>query len=124
MKRYVSFLFLISICLCQGTEKYENSDNKELKQHLSNSGEHLTKYVDSYFINTGIAFLGYLAFDYGIKNPIKTFDSNDDRLDETTLHPAVFAGSLMITVSYIAQIFNVRKIKRAGEELTKAGDKI
>ena len=71
MKRYVSFLFLISICLCQRTEKHENSDNKELKQHLSKSGEHLIKYVDSYFINTGIAFLGYLAFDYGIKILLK-----------------------------------------------------
>ena len=84
----------------------------------------MIKYVDSYYINTGIAFLGYLAFDYIIKNPIKTFDSNDDRLDETTIHPAVFAGSLMIFCSYVAQIFNVRKIKRAGEELKKAGNKL
>ena len=124
MKKYVSFLFLISICLCQGTEKHENSDNKELKQHLSNSGEHLTKYVDSYLTNIGVAFLGGLVFSYGKKNPVKTFDSNDDRLDKTALHPTVFAGSLMITVSVIAQILNLRKIKRAGEELTKAGNKI
>jgi len=106
------------------TEKTREVKNKELKNYLSKSGEYLIEYVDDYLKNIGIAFFGYLVLDYGFKNPVKTVDANDDRNDQFTLHPAVFAGSGMVIFSTVSQIFNIRKIKRAGEELKKAGNKL
>ena len=78
------------------TEKTREVKNTELKNYLSKSGEYLIEYVDA----------------------------NDDRDDQFTLHPAVFAGSGMVIFSTVSQIFNIRKIKRAGEELKKAGNKL
>ncbi len=69
-------------------------------------------------------FFGYLVLDYGFKNPVKIVISNDDRKDQFTLHPAVFAGSGMVIFSTVSQIFNIRKTKRAGEELKKVGNKL
>ncbi len=124
MKKYLFFIFLISICLSQETEKHGDENNKESKEHLSKSGEHLVEYFNGYWINTGIAFFGFLVYDYGLRNPVETVDTNDDRLDETTMHPTVFAGGLIMIGAFVKQIFNFRKIKLAGEELKKAGNKL
>ena len=114
MTRLIPLLLFIGLLWGQKKE-IDNFNTAGLL--VQDAGEEMMLFTNEYYKSLLIGFGGYLILDYGLKNPISTSSNGDE-----SVHPLVFAGSGIMLLSSVKQIFNYRKLHSAGKKLNKAGE--
>ena len=120
MTRLIPLLLFIGLLWGQKKE-IDNFKTKDILIEtgllVQDAGEEMMLFTNEYYKSLLIGFGGYLILDYGLKNPISTSSNGDE-----SVHPLVFAGSGIMLLSSVKQIFNYRKLHSAGKKLNKAGE--
>lgn len=83
---------------------------------LENAGNDMMFFVSEYYKSMLIGVGGYFVTNYGLQNPIETSSAGDE-----TVNPLIYAGSGLMIISFVKQIFNYRKLYQAGKKLNEAG---
>ena len=120
MTRLIPLLLFIGLLWGQKKE-IDNFKTKDILIEtgllVQDAGEEMMLFTNEYYKSLLIGFGGYLIIDYGMKNPISTSSNGDE-----SVNPLVLAGSGIMLLSSVKQIFNYRKLNSAGKKLNKAGE--